>query len=363
MKKVLILTNYDEGLYNCRKELIAELLKRRYKVIISLPEGNKVVELEKLGCSFIQTNVDRRGTNPINDVKLFIKYICILKTVKPDIVLTYTVKPNLYGGIACGLRGIPYVCNVTGLGSGFLNKGLAQIIIKSLSKISFIKAQCVMVQNSEDLETLQKLKVFKNNSQLIPGSGVNLEEYKVLTYPKEENGIQFSFIARIMKDKGIDEYLEAAKLIKIKYPQVIFNVIGNIEQEHYTEILNKYVNEGIIIYHGFQNNIKMLIERTHCTINPSYTEGMSNVLLESAACGRAIIASDIPGCREIIDNGNNGYTFKVKNTIDLSQKIEKFLELSHEEKRRMGIEGRKKVVREFDRSIIIDTYLKEIEKS
>lgn len=362
MKKVLILANNDVGLYNFRKELIGELIKQEYEVFISLPHGKKVDELQKLGCSFIETKVDRRGTNPLNDGKLFIRYINILNKVRPDVALTYTVKPNLYGGIACRLKGIPYICNVTGLGSGFLNKGLIQIIIKSLSKISFTKAQCVMVQNSADLEMLKRYKMLNRNSRLIPGSGVNLTEYEVLPYPEEKLPIQFNFIARIMKDKGIDEYLAAAKVIKAKYPRVIFNVIGSVEQDHYKAILQRCMDEGIIIYHGFQSNIKLFIERSHCTINPSYTEGMSNVLLESAACGRAIIASNIPGCKEIINEGVNGYTFKVKDISDLIKQMEKFIKLSHNNKAKMGIEARKKVQEQFNREIIVNEYIEEIKK-
>ena len=165
-----------------------------------------------------------------------------------------------------------------------------------------------------------------------------------------------------MKDKGIDEYLEAAKVIKARYPQVIFNVIGSVEQEHYNSILKKYMDEEIILYHGFQRNIKMFIEQSHCIINPSYTEGMSNVLLESAACGRPIIASNIPGCKEIVSEEISGYTFAVKSSSSLIKQIEKFLELSYEEKIQMGLKGRTKIEEEFDRNIIIDSYLKQIEK-
>ena len=163
MKKILILANNDLGLYNFRKELIEKLIKQKNEIFISLPQGSKVNELQKLGCRFIETDVDRRGTNPVNDLKLFGQYLSILNKVKPDIVLTYTVKPNLYGGIACRLKGISYICNVTGLGSGFLNKGLVQTIIKSLSRIAFTKAQCVMVQNRANIEMLKQNKIIKGN--------------------------------------------------------------------------------------------------------------------------------------------------------------------------------------------------------
>lgn len=360
MKKVLMLGNHEIVIYNFRRELIERILGQGYEVYVSLPYGPKVEYLKNMGCKFIDTPINRRNTNPIEDMKVFINYMKILKKIKPDVVLTYTVKPNVYGGMACRLSKVPYICNVTGLGSGYLNGGIVQKIVKILSKLSFRKSQKVFFQNTADMELLIKQGVVDDNYDLLPGSGVNLNTYKVLPYPSEKSPINFNFVARVMKDKGIDEYLEAAKEIKKKYPDVVFNVIGMIDQNHYEEILNQYQNQNIIKYHGFQQNMLPLIERCNCIINPSYTEGMSNVLLESAACGRPIIASNIPGCREIVEENINGYTFEVKNINSLIEKIDKFIKLSYKEKESMGISGRAKVEKEFDREIVVNKYLKEI---
>lgn len=360
MKKVLMLGNHEIVIYNFRRELIERMIEEGYDVYVSLPYGPKVEHLKQMGCKFIDTQINRRNTNPIEDIKLFINYIKILKQVKPDVVLTYTVKPNVYGGIACRVTKTPYICNVTGLGSGYLNGGIVQNIVKNLSKLSFTRANRVFFQNTADMELLTKQNVVSNNSRLLPGSGVNLNNYNVLPYPSEDEPINFNFVARVMKDKGIDEYLEAARIIKQKYKNTVFNVIGMIDQPHYKEVLEKYEKEGIIKYHGFQVDMRPFIEKCNCTINPSYTEGMSNVLLESSACGRPIIASNIPGCREIIEEGINGYTFEVKNVNSLINKIEKFIKSNHEEKINMGILGRKKVEKEFDREIVVNTYVKEI---
>lgn len=357
MKKVLMLGNHEIVIYNFRKELIEEMIKEGYEVYVSLPYGPKVEYLKEMGCKFIDTSINRRNTNPIEDIKLFFEYLRILKNIKPDVVLTYTVKPNVYGGIACRIRKIPYICNVTGLGSGYLNGGLVQKVVQTLSKISFRKANKVFFQNTADRNLLFQQCVVKDNYDLLPGSGVNLDMYKVLPYPSEEQPINFNFVARIMKDKGIDEYLEAAKIIKNKYPEVIFNVIGMIDQPHYKDILNKYEDEGIIKYHGFQTDMIPFIEKCNCIINPSYTEGMSNVLLENAACGRPIIASDIPGCREIVDEDKNGYKFEVKNNEDLIKKIDKFINISYEKKVNLGLQGRKKIEKEFNRKIVVDKYV------
>ena len=361
MKKVLMLGNHEIVIYNFRKELVERMISEGYEVYVSLPYGPKVEYLKEMGCKFIDTPINRRNTNPIEDIKLFNDYMKILKEVKPDVVLTYTVKPNVYGGIACRLNKIPYICNVTGLGSGYLNGGIVQKIVKNLSRISFKKANKVFFQNTADMNLLIKQNVVNENYGLLPGSGVNLNSYKVLPYPPEFEPISFNFIARVMKDKGIDEYLEAAKRIKEKYQNTIFNVIGMIDQPHYKEILEDYEEKGIIKYHGFQNDTIPFIKQCSCTINPSYTEGMSNVLLESAACGRPIIASNIPGCKEIIDEELNGYTFEVKNVNCLVSKIEKFININHKEKIKMGLFGRSKVEREFDRQIVVNKYINEIE--
>lgn len=362
MKKVLMLGNHEIVIYNFRKELIERMIQEGYEVYVALPYGPKVELLKEMGCKFVDTPINRRNTNPVEDLKVFLNYIKVLKEVKPDVVLTYTVKPNVYGGIACRIKKIPYICNVTGLGSGYLNGGIVQKVVQILSKLAFRKANKVFFQNTADRDLLVQQGVVKDNYDLLPGSGVNLETYKVLPYPPEDQPINFNFVARVMKDKGIDEYLEAAKIIKEKYPNVVFNVIGMIDQPHYEEILKKYEEDGIIKYHGFQTDMMPFIERCNCMINPSYTEGMSNVLLENAACGRPLIASDIPGCKEIICNNLNGFLFEVKNFNDLALKIEKFIGLKYEEKVIMGKRGSEKVIAEFDRQIVINKYIESIKK-
>lgn len=362
MKKVLMLGNHEIVIYNFRKELIERMIQEGYEVYVALPYGPKVELLKEMGCKFVDTPINRRNTNPVEDLKVFLNYIKVLKEVKPDVVLTYTVKPNVYGGIACRIKKIPYICNVTGLGSGYLNGGIVQKVVQILSKLAFRKANKVFFQNTADRDLLVQQGVVKDNYDLLPGSGVNLETYKVLPYPPEDQPINFNFVARVMKDKGIDEYLEAAKIIKEKYPNVVFNVIGMIDQPHYEEILKKYEEDGIIKYHGFQTDMMTFIERCNCMINPSYTEGMSNVLLENAACGRPLIASNIPGCKEIIDENINGYTFKVKDTKNLVDKIEIFINTNYNEKVEQGLQGRKKVEKEFDRQIVVNEYINEIKR-
>lgn len=359
LKKILILANNDVGLYKFRKELMEELVKKN-EVYISLPYGEYVPQLMELGCQFIDTSIDRRGTNPITDLKLLLKYIKIIKKVKPDVVLTYTIKPNVYGGLACRIMHIPYIVNITGLGSAVENSGLMQKVTLYMYKLAMKKANCLFFQNKENEKFFNENGIIRGNHRLIKGSGVNLKQFHMLEYPPEGK-IEFVFISRIMKEKGIDQYLEAAEYIKGKYTNTRFHILGFCE-EAYEDKLKLMQDKGIIEYQGMQRDIRMYLEKYHCTIHPTYyPEGMSNVLLESAASGRPIITTNRSGCRETIDEGITGFIVKSKDSNDLIKKIEKFINQPYEKKKEMGIAGRTKIEREFDRQIVVNAYLDEIE--
>lgn len=354
MKKVLILANNDVGLYKFRKELIEELLKD-YEVYISLPYGNFVNDLINIGCNFIDTTIDRRGINPINDLKLICQYKRLVKKICPDIILSYTIKPNIYGAYVAKKRNIPVFANITGLGSAVENGGLLQKITVLMYKFAFSKIQTVFFQNKENMQFFEDKKIAVGKHKLLPGSGVNLQHFKPLKYPDDKT-TEFVFISRIMKEKGIDQYLEAAKYIRNKYPNTRFHICGFCEED-YEDILKEYQNQGIIIYHGLLDDVRKILKITHCTIHPTYyPEGMSNVLLESCACARPIITTDRSGCKEIVDDGINGYIIKQKDSNDLIDKIEKFLNLDYEDKKLMGLYARNKVESEFDRNIVVNIY-------
>lgn len=358
MERILILANRDGGLYHFRKELIKELVKK-YEVYIALPKGNYITQLQGEGCTFIETPVNRHGTNPFTDLKLLLQYRNIITNVKPTVVLTYTIKPNIYGGIACRLTKTPYLVNVTGLGSAVENAGLLQRITLPLYKAALKNANRVFFQNSENQDFFIEKKIAVANAQLIPGSGVNIDEFQYMPYPNGET-TEFMFISRVMKEKGIDHYLEAATYIRNKYPDTHFHICGFCEEE-YEAMLQDMQNEGVIVYHGLVRDVREFIGRTHCTIHPSfYPEGLSNVLLESSACGRPIITTDKAGCREVVDDGINGFVVEQRNTQDLIDKIEAFLRLDYEEKKQMGILGRQKVEQGFDRQVVVDAYLNAI---
>lgn len=358
--KILILANNDIGLYNFRKELLEELVKQKYTIYISLPNGKKIKALEQIGCKFIETDIDRRGTNPIKDLKLILKYNRIIKNIKPEIVLTYTIKPNIYGGLSCRIKRIPYIANVTGLGSMFQKNGILSKILVVMYRKALRKSQKVFIQNIENKKILIEKNIIKEEQcKLIPGSGVNLERFCKEDYPDDKT-LKFLFIGRIMKEKGVGEYLETAKVIKEKYPNTEFHILGRFEEEEYKEKIERLQEKNIIIYHGLVPDSKPYIAQSHCTILPSYHEGKSNVLLETAATGRPIITTNVAGCEEIVEDEKTGFIARVKDTKDLIEKVEKFIKFSNEQRKIMGELGRKKMENEYDRNIVIDAYLKEI---
>lgn len=359
--KVLVLSNFGMGLYKFRKELLQELIKQGHEVFVSLPNDDYVPLLENIGCKYIESKVDRRGTNPIADMKLLVYYIKIIKKIKPDIVLTYTIKPNVYGGIACRITKTPYLPNVTGLGTAIENEGVMQKVTLTLYKMGLKNAKCIFFQNEPNRQFFIDRGIIKTKSKVIPGSGVNLEQHLFEEYPEDEVNIKFLFIGRIMRAKGIDELLVAAKQIKESNPNIEFHLVGFCE-EGYLEQLKELNDSGIIHYHGQQDDVHKYIKNSHATILPSYHEGTSNVLLESASTGRPILASNVTGCKETFDEGVSGIGFKVKSVDALLGAMLKFLELPCEKKKQMGLAGRKKMEQEYDRKIVINAYLEQISR-
>ena len=357
--RILILCNIGFGLYKFRRELLEELVKEN-DVFFCIPKDEFVEPIKAIGCKFVENPLlDRHGTNPIKELKLIGFYKNVIKDIKPHIVFTYTIKCNAYGGIACSSLRVPYVANVTGLGTAIENGGMIQKIGLTLYKMGLCKAQKVFFQNTENRDFMISHGVVNGAYDMLPGSGVNLKQYEVYPYPEGET-IDFVFVARIMKEKGIDQYLDAAKEIRKSHPETRFHVCGFCEQD-YQEQLKKLNDNGTIIYHGVVTDMKPIYQMISCTVHPTYyPEGISNVLLESAASGRPIITTNRSGCREVVEDGVNGYIVKKKDSVDLIDKIEKFLGISIEKRKLMGLAGRDKVEREFDRQIVVQKYLDEI---
>ncbi len=331
-----------------------------HEVVISAPFDEKMSVFEKMGCRVIDTPFKRKGTNPFKDFGLMLRYRKLIKRVIPDVVLSYTIKPNLYGGMACQLSRVPQVANITGLGSAVENTGWLQRLTVLLYKVGLRNTHMVFFQNKANMEFCEKHGMVKGKRKLIPGSGVNLQRHALQPYPAPEEPMRFIFISRLLREKGIEEYLTAACEIKYKHPEVEFHILGYCE-ENYKERIDKLQKDGVVIYHGRQPDVRPFIGESWCTVHPSfYPEGMSNVLLESCAAGRPIITTDRPGCGEIVENGVNGYIVKQRDGYDVARKIEQFIALPYEQKREMGLAARRKVEREFDRTIVVNAYINEM---
>lgn len=362
-KKILLLGNSHLVVFEFRGELIERLVSEGYEVTVCFPNGpfGEGEETAKLyGCEFVENRIDRRGTNPVKDLFLIRDYYSIIKKIKPDLVLAYTVKPDVYGGIACRITNVPFIPNITGLGKGLDEEGIIQFITKVLYRVAIKKAKCVFFQNKSDKAFFDTHKIDYQRCNVLPGSGVNLEKFVPLPFPEADEPVRFIYVARVMKAKGIEQYFEAAKEIKRIYPETEFHICGYCE-ENYKDMLDKRVKSGEIIYHGLVDDIKAFEKNCHCVVLPSFhPEGISNVLLEGAACGRPLITTDHAGCKETVDDGVTGYIVKQRNSKDLIDKMVKFIELPHEEKIKMGLLGRKKMEKEFSRQIVVDAYLREI---
>ena len=356
--RVMILANFDVGLYQFRKELIEELLKEN-EVIISLPYGELVEPLKKMGCKFIDTPVDRRGINPATDLKLLNEYRRLLKVENPDLVITYTIKPNVYGGLACRLAHIPYAVNITGLGTAFENGGLLKKIVTSMYKVACKKAKVVFFENEENRQIFIREKIVKEaQTHRLNGAGVNLEKYQVSEYPEGEK-IKFLFMGRVMAEKGVNELFDAMKKLIADGVYCELDVLGGYEEDYKAKI-QECENEGWLHYYGYQKDVRPFIEKCHCFVLPSWHEGMANTNLESAASGRPVITSRIPGCMESVVDEVSGFLVERKNTEDLYRVMKKFAELPYEERKAMGLAGRKHMEEVFDKKKVISETLVQL---
>lgn len=365
---IALLTNNDDDIYCFRKELIEGIIDAGYEMLISCPNGEKFELMKHIEYRYDDPVIDRRGTNIVADAKLFIHYLKLFIKNKPSVVLTYTAKPNVYAGLAAYLLRIPVISNVTGFGSVLNEGGFKQKLIMSLFKFAFRRSACVMFQNSTNMKLAEESGMVKGEHKLIPGSGVNTDRYPLQPYPDGGNGkggkkIVFNYIGRILHDKGVDDYIEAAKRIKAEYPDTEFNMLGFIEptEMHYKDILAELEEKDIVKYRGSQKDIKPFVTASHATIHPStYGEGMSNVLLESASSGRPIISTDNPGCQETFIDGETGFIYHGGDVDALCNQIRKFLAMPNDERKIMGEKGREYIKANFSRKIVIEAYLEKI---
>lgn len=357
--KILMIGSSLMSLYQHRLELIRCLLNNNYKVVILSPLDEEEKHLNDLGCKCIELTIDNRGTNIKKDYNLVKNIKGIYLREKPDIILTFYTKTNIYGGIVARWLKIPYIENICGLGTSLVRRGLVSFITAKLYRQALKKSSYVFFQNKSNIAFITNRKIYNGPFTLLPGSGVSLDRFPLLPYP-ESNKIEFLFCSRIIKEKGIEEYIEAAKTIKKTHPEVIFHIVGPCS-EKYLDIINNLHDKGILKYHGKLMDLRPVLENICCCILPSYyPEGISNVLLESASSGRPVITTNLPGCKEVVIDGKTGFIVEERNSQDLIATIEKFISLPYEQRKAMGLAGRKKMEKEFNREIVVKEYLNKI---
>lgn len=354
-------------LYQFRTELIRTLLKDN-EVILSMPFVGHEEDFMEMGCKCIETQLDRRGINPITDFKLLQFYYKIISDEKPDKVITYSIKPNVYAGFVCTIKRIPYYANVQGLGTAFQKKGLAQFA-GFLYRTAFRKVRAVFFENQVNAqEFLDRRLVDGQKVVVLNGAGVNLEHYAYKPHPKREykdgdaqagssrnvREFHFLYLGRIMKEKGVDELFTAMRRLHAEYGErVILDIVGFFEEE-YKDTIAGLEKDGIAVFYGFQKETRPYFEASDCVVLPSYHEGMSNVLLEASAMGRPVITSDIPGCREAVEDGKSGYLCEVKNADLLYEKMKLMVDKSVDELEEMGRCARKRMEEMFDKEKVVE---------
>ncbi len=360
-RKITICSNTSWYLYNFRKGLIKALV-RDYEVILISPIDDYSKRLKDLGCKHYNIKLDNKGTNPIRDINLMYQFYQLFTQIKPDILLIFTIKPNIYGGIIAKFLDIPTINVISGLGTVFLDNKISSQIARWLYKVSF-SGNRVLFENLDDsMEFIKQNLINKNQVTLIPGSGIDTELFKPkLNLKRFNRNITFLLIARLIKDKGIVEYIEAIKIIKKRYPNTKFKILGAYYFDNPSSIskdeVDCWVAEGLIEYLGYTDAVLEEIEKVDCIVLPSYREGLSRVLLEAASMLKPIITTDVAGCKEVVEDNYNGFLVPPKDSKSLANAMEKMIKLSPKERYIMGILGRLKVIDEFEEKIVIKKYL------
>jgi glycosyltransferase involved in cell wall biosynthesis len=362
--KIAIVLNTSWNIYNFRMGLVSRLIENGHEVIAIAPKDEYSHFLTEAGCTFYELKMDSRGANVIKDFALIFELWTLYRKIRPDVILQYTIKPNIYGTLAASLLKIPTVNNVCGLGTAFLNKGIVSKIAIGMYKLAFRFPKLVYFQNNDDKRFFEENNIIKNNAtQVLPGSGINLNHFK----PVEKNtNTKFTFllISRLIHDKGIIEYIDAIKILKDKGVDVNFQLLGNKDTEHRRgiseELINDWINNNIVDYLGSTDDVRPYINKADCVVLPSYREGTPKSLLEAASSAKPIVATNVAGCTNIVNDNVNGMLCEVKDPSDLANKLEAMSNLSKSRLEKMGQESRKIVEDRFDEQIVIESYLNTI---
>ncbi len=363
--KVAIVLNTSWNIYNFRMNLVKTLLDKGYEVHTIAPHDPYTHILKEAGCIHHDIKMDSRGINPIKDTALFFELLGIYQKLRPNVILHFTIKPNVYGTLAASILKIPSVNNVCGLGTVFLKNNLVSVIAMTLYKIAFLFPQKVFFQNSDDLSLfLDRKLVPKESTDLIPGSGIDLNRFQPMEFNRNKV-FTFLLISRLITDKGILEYIQAIETLKQKGLNARFQLLGAKDPEHQRgiqlSVIDHWISSGTVEYLGTTDDVRSFIQKADCIVLPSYREGTPRTLLEAASSSKPIIATDVPGCHHVVENNYNGLLCKIKSADDLAQKMEQMTHLDDFTLKTFGENGRKKIEVQFDEKLVIDKYIKELE--
>lgn len=362
--KIAVVLNTSWNIYNFRRGLVESLISNGHKVITIAPHDKYSEQLTRLGCEHYNVRMDSRGVNPVKDLLLIAELYLKYKKAKPDVILHYTIKPNIYGTIAASLLGIPVINNVCGLGTVFLDKNFASKIAIYLYRVAFKFPRKIFFQNGDDMTLFRRKKLVDARvCEVLPGSGINIEEFRPIE--KAANGrFTFLLVSRLIYDKGVIEFIEAVRKIKEKGIDARFQVLGAIDEIHRRgipkRVIEDWLNEGLVEYLGTTNDVRDAIGSSDCVVLPSYREGTPRTLLEAASMAKPIIATNVPGCNNVVKDNYNGFLCRLKDSEDLAAKMEKLLNLPLEKLKEFGQNSRKKVEKSFDEKIVINAYLNSI---
>jgi glycosyltransferase involved in cell wall biosynthesis len=364
-KIVVISINAAWNIVNFRSGLIRGLQRRGFRIVALAPSDSYAVRFAELGVEYVPIEMDKKGVSPAKDMLLFWRYYRALRRIRPSVYLGYTAKPNVYGSLAAHALGIKVINNVSGLGTAFIRQGLLTRIVSTLYRLAFRRSATVFFQNEEDRDLfVVKRLVESAKARLLPGSGIDIDRF---TPPPARSPRPFTFllIARLLWDKGVLEFVEAARIVRGQLPETRFQLLGFLDVENRTAVprgdVEAWVKEGLIDYLGVSEDVRGQIAEADCVVLPSYREGLPRTLLEAAAMARPLIASDAPGCRQVVRDGINGYLCAVRDAASLAEAMLRMARAPQDELAQMGSAARSIAESEYDEKIVVARYIEAID--
>jgi len=366
LRKVLIVSNTSWNLFNFRRALMKRMANKGYEVVAVAPGDEYSERLIAEGFRYIELPMNNKGTNPVEDIGLAMRFYKLFKSEQPDVVLTYTPKPNIYASIAGRFSGTPVIPNISGLGATFIRENLVTRIIRLLYRLALSFPKRIFFQNNDDLKLFVDSGLVKEGrAERIPGSGIDTACFCPLdTPPRDSGGVTFLLVARLLWDKGVGEYVDAARSLKREYPDAQFQLLGFLDVENPQAVarsdVDQWQREGVVEYLGVTDRVIDVMRKADCVVLPSYREGLPRTLIEAASLAKPIVSTDVPGCRDVVDDGETGRLCAVRNSEDLAEKMEQMIKMGPEARIEMGRRGREKAIREFDESLVIEAYMNAI---